>query len=40
MNVRVIRASSESQSALAKRYGVGETAINSIKRGKSWKHLD
>ena len=38
-DVLAIRASSEPQSAIAKRYGVEQTNISAIKRRKSWKHV-
>ena len=38
-DVRKIKASSESQYALARKYGVTRPMIGYIKRGKSWKHV-
>jgi hypothetical protein len=38
-DVRAIRASDESQSVLASRYGVEQTNISAIKRRKSWNHI-
>ncbi len=38
-DVRAIRQSSAPHTALAKRYGVGPTAISSIRNNKSWKHV-
>jgi hypothetical protein len=38
-DVRVIRSSSDSQNALAEKYGVSQTAIGHIKRRISWRHL-
>ncbi len=37
--VRTIRASSESCSSLAIRYGVGRTAISAARTGKTWRHV-
>jgi hypothetical protein len=37
--VRSIRASEASYADLAKRYGVGETAVRSAKLGLSWRHV-
>ena len=38
-DVQRIIQSDESNVALAKRFGVGTTAISSIRTGKSWRHL-
>lgn len=38
-DVRTIRASSEMQSHLAKRYGISPSVISRIKGGKLWKHV-
>jgi len=38
--VRTIRASSETNSVLAKRYGVGRGTIDSIKRRRNWKWIN
>ena len=38
-DVIAIRASSLSQGRLAKQYGVHQTTVSDIKRGKLWKHL-
>lgn len=37
--VRAIRGSSETDAALAKRYGVGQPQINRIRNGRAWKHV-
>ena len=38
-DVRAIRASTESQRTLAKRYGMGQQSISLIKRRINWKHV-
>lgn len=38
-DVRAIRASDERQVDLAKRYGVAQTTISSIQRGRAWGHV-
>ena len=37
--VREIRASTRSQEALGREYGVSQVAISRIKLGKNWKHV-
>ena len=37
--IRLIRADMRSQSAIAKDFGVTQTIISAIKRGKTWKHV-
>lgn len=37
--VRAIRASSETNRALARRYGVGFTTVRSARSGKTWRHI-
>lgn len=37
--VRAIKASTESQSALARRYGVAVATVAAILQGRSWKHI-
>lgn len=39
-DVRAIRASAESQRALAKRYNVSQPAISYIRRRKTWTHVE
>jgi hypothetical protein len=38
-DIRAIRASKESQAALARRFGVNVGNIGRIRRGETWKHL-
>lgn len=38
-DVMMIHASSESDTAIAKRLGVSVSAVNKVRRGKNWKHL-
>lgn len=38
--VRQLRKMSGTDRALAKRFGVGKTAINNARYGRSWRHLD
>jgi hypothetical protein len=38
--VRAIRASAEPTFVLARRYGVDWSAVDKIRKGKSWRHLD
>jgi hypothetical protein len=38
-DVRAIRASSETQTALADRYGVRQTTISAIITRRTWKHV-
>lgn len=38
-DVRAIRASSESNGVLAKRYGISKSAVLHIKHRRSWKHI-
>jgi len=38
-DVLTIRASSDTLRALAARYGVADSAISNIRRGKTWRHL-
>lgn len=38
-DVMVIRASSESQNALARRYKVSQSCISHIQAGRSWSHI-
>jgi hypothetical protein len=38
-DVRAIRASTESNCALARRLGVADTSISRIRNHKTWKHL-
>jgi hypothetical protein len=37
--VRAIRASRESQSALAQRYGTTQANVSLIQNGKAWRHV-
>lgn len=38
--VREIRAANATQDELAKRYGVSQTTISNIRRGRTWRHVD
>jgi len=37
--VRIIRASSETNLALAARFGVTDTAVSYVRRGRTWRHV-
>lgn len=38
-DVRAIRASTDSQQTIARRYGIEQTNVSAIKRRKSWRHV-
>lgn len=38
-DVREIRASSEKNAALAKRYGIGKTTLRAVRSRKTWRHI-
>lgn len=37
--VREIRTSTDTQTTLAKRYGVSQSAVSAIRTGKTWRHV-
>jgi hypothetical protein len=39
-DIRVIKASKDSQTTLARRYGVTQPAISYIRNNRRWKHID